>query len=394
MALLLQFSKQQEEHMITTANSPLKTLDAQTLSQLARHKGPCITIQIPDVQPGAAAGSRPVYLRQLTQEAAQALRNLHRSPQGDALARSLEQLGALIESDDQGGPGITVLAAPGAEMVYQTPGVAAGRFTIASRFHILPLLATALAPREFYVIGLSKKQVRLWQYSHGVCQERQLPPGVPANLETAGGYYPPDHALKNHSNAGPSTGTMRGVRFGTSSERDSGGEHERHFFGLIAKGLKETLDGAPAFLIGVREELAEFRRAAKQMRIFNSEWHTSPQHCSLAEVQAHARDAAMNEYQRAGQHALESLPEVREKLVGEPEPILKAAAQGRVRCLFVAEGTRAPASPAQADADGLYPGEDLLNVAAVDTLRTGGEVFTIPGHALPGAVPIAAVLRY
>jgi hypothetical protein len=80
--------------------------------------------------------------------------------------------------------------------------------------------------------------------------------------------------------------------------------------------------------------------------------------------------------------------------MGEPERILKAAAQGRMRCLFVAQGARAPSSPAQADADGLYPGEDLLNAAAVETLRTGGEVFAIPGDRLPREVPIAAVLRY
>ena len=380
--------------MITTARTSLKTLDAQELTQLARRQGPCITIQIPDVHPGAAAGSRLAYLRQLTHEAAEGLGDLNRSLQGNDLARSLEQLGALLDHSEHGGPGITLLASPGDEMVYQTPGVASERLTIASRFHILPLLAAALAPQEFYILGLSTKQVRLWHYSHGTCEERELPPDVPANLEAAGGYSPRDHALKNHSAAGPSAGTMRGRRFGTSSDRDSGGEHEHHFFGLIAKGLKETVDGAPVFLIGVREELAEFHRAAKQLRIFGSEWHTSPQYCSLAEVRARACDAAMSEYLRAGQHALQSLPEVREKMMGGPEVILKAAAKGRVRCLFVAQGARAPASQAQADADGLYPGEDLLNAAAVETLRTGGEIFTIPGDELPGAVPIAAVLRY
>lgn len=106
--------------MTTTAHTPLKTLDAQELNQLARHKGPCI--KIPDVHPGTAAGSRPAYLRQLTQDAAQALRDLHRSLYGNGLARSLEQLGALLETD-HGGPGITLLVAPGTEMVYQTPGL-------------------------------------------------------------------------------------------------------------------------------------------------------------------------------------------------------------------------------------------------------------------------------
>jgi hypothetical protein len=115
---------------------------------------------------------------------------------------------------------------------------------------------------------------------------------------------------------------------------------------------------------------------------------------SLPEVQARACDAALDEYHRAGQQALASLDEVREKILGEPERALAAAAEGRVRHLFVAQGVRAPASPDQGGAQWLYPGEDLLNAAAVETLRTGGEVFTIPGEKLPGAVSIAAVLRY
>jgi hypothetical protein len=379
---------------MTTTKTPLKTLDAQELSQLARHAGPCVTIQIPDVRPGAAEGSRLSYLKQLTHEAAQGLRNFNRSPQVEDLVQTLEQLAGML-AKDQGGPGVALLAAPGWEAIYQTPGVTAERLTIAkSRFHILPLLPTALAPQDFYILGISEKHVRLWRYSHGHCEERPLPPSVPPNLEAAGAFDQPDHDLENRSASGPSTGSMRGVRFGTSTDREAGGEYLHHFFTLIHKGLKEMLNGLPLLLVGVREELAEYRRTAKQARIFQGEWHTNPQLCSLPEVQAHARDAALDEYHRAGQHALASLPDVREKILGEPERLLVAAAEGRIRYLFVAQGARAPASPAQSEAQGLYPGEDLLNAAAVETLRTGGEVFTIPGETLPGMVPIAAALRY
>jgi Bacterial archaeo-eukaryotic release factor family 3 len=376
--------------MITTAKSPLKTLDAQELRQLVRHQGPCITIQIPDVRPGAPTGTRLTYLRQLTHEAAQGLRNLNR-PHVEDLVCTLEQLTALLEKD-QGGPGVAILAAPGWEAIYQTPGASTERLTIASRFHILPFLTTALAPQDFYILGISEKHVRLWRYSRGHCVEQPLPPSVPPNLEAAGAFDQPDHDLENRSASGPSTGSMRRVRFGTSTDREAGGEYLHHFFALIHKGLKETLNGFPLMLVGVREELAAYRRAAKQARIFQSEWHANPQLCSLPEVQAHARDAALDEYQRAGQQALASLPDVREKILGEPERILAAAAEGRVRCLFVAEGAATPAS--NGGVEGTYPGEDLLNAAAVETLRTGGEVFTIPGERLPGAVPIVAVLRY
>ena len=258
----------------------------------------------------------------------------------------------------------------------------------------MPLLPTALAPQDFYILGISEKHVRLWRYSHGHCEERPLSAAVPPNLEAAGAFDQPDHDLENRSASGPSTGSMRRVRFGTSTDREAGGEYLHHFFALIDKGLKETLNGLPLLLVGVHEELAEYRRGAKHARIFECEWHANPQLCSLREVQAHARDAALDEYHRAGQQALASLDGVPPKILGEPARALAAAAEGRVRCLFVAQGARVPASPAQADAQGLYPGEDLLNAAVVETLRTGGEVFTIPGETLPGMVPIAAMLRY
>ena len=379
--------------MFTSTKTPLKTLDAQELRRIARQKGPCVTIQIPDVRPGAGAGSRLAYLRQLTQEAAQGLRDLHPSGAAPEPAENLERLAAMFESLG-GGPGVTLLAAPGIELVYETPGVAAERLTIGSRFHVLPLLSHALAPQDFYILGISEKHVHLWRYSSGECSEQPLPASVPPNVEAAGAFDQPDHDLENRSAAGPSTGDMRRVRFGTSSDREAHGEYLHHFFALIGNGLRNALDGAPLFLVGIHEELADFRRAAKQLRIFSEEWHTNPQFCSLAEVQAHAREAAVSEYHRAGRHALQSLPEVREKLMGDAEAILTAATEGRVRCLFVAETAQAPASNAPPKAAGLYPGEDLLNAAVVETLRTGGDVFSIPGRELLGGVPIAAVLRY
>jgi hypothetical protein len=38
--------------------------------------------------------------------------------------------------------------------------------------------------------------------------------------------------------------------------------------------------------------------------------------------------------------------------------------------------------------------EDLLNVAAVKTLLTGGTVYAVPPDEMPDAASVAAVLRY
>jgi hypothetical protein len=38
--------------------------------------------------------------------------------------------------------------------------------------------------------------------------------------------------------------------------------------------------------------------------------------------------------------------------------------------------------------------QDLLNVAAVETMRTGGEVYVVDPEQLGGFGPVAAILRY
>jgi hypothetical protein len=378
--------------MTTTSKIALKTLDTEELNRVARVDGPCITIQVPDIRPGAGAGSRSAYMRQLTQEAEQKLRDLNRPTQTAGLAESLARLAPALETD-RGGPGITLLIGPAMEAAYETPGVSAERLTIASRFDILPLIALASAPRLFYILGISKKHVRLWFYSDGHCEERPLPPGVPPSLEAALDLDKPDHDLENRSAASSTAGGRRRVRFGTSAEAEASGEYLHHFFLLIAKGLKPIVNGAPVYLIGVHEELAEYRRIAKHNHIFENEWHTNPQLCTSAEVEAQARETAINEYQRRVQRALESLPEVVEKMIGEPKQILKAASEGRVRSVFVAQGARVPAS--NMAAEGLYEGEDLLNAIAVETLRTDGEILMVQGTELPGMnAPIAAIFRY
>jgi hypothetical protein len=81
------------------------------------------------------------------------------------------------------------------------------------------------------------------------------------------------------------------------------------------------------------------------------------------------------------------------------EEILTAAEAGRVDALLVAEGKTLWGSFTQGNGVRAHgrpsPGdEDLLNLAAVATLRNGGRVFALPGAAMPREAPAAAALRY
>ena len=74
-----------------------------------------------------------------------------------------------------------------------------------------------------------------------------------------------------------------------------------------------------------------------------------------------------------------------ERVSSKPVDVVKAAGESRVSHLFIAEGASHP---------GGRSGEDLLNIAALQTIANGGEVWITPGPNVPGHGPVAALLRY
>ncbi len=364
--------------MTPTMTGTLKNLNSDELKALARQVGPCVTIQIPAYQPGAGGGSRQAHLRQLTHTALEELGKLDRPTEARRAAAALENLIAALPVN-HGGPAMTLFCAPGFEAAYETPGVRE-QVAVGDHFYLLAQLANALAPQDFFILGLSQNHPRLFHYQHGRCAELPLPAAVPASLEAAGAFDKPDHTLEGRSSGGPSVGAMRGVRFGVSSDHDSEAEYLRHFFELVDKGLKSTLGGAPLFLAGVHEEIALYRKAAKYPHIFEAECHGNPQHSSLDQVAKHAAAGAMREYRTACERAQRNLSEVPNKVL-EPKRVLEAATAGRVRQIFVTED----AQPVDTD---------LLNQVVVEGLRTGAELFSLAGAEMPGFGPIVGVLRY
>ena len=364
--------------MAPVINITSKPLNIDDLKLLSRHTGPCITISVPAYQPGTGGGTRHAHLRNLTQNAAEQLGHLNRSDVGNDLVSSLELLAATLD-DGHGGPGVTLFCAPSFTAAYETPGVPADVVTVGDRFDLLPLVAPAQTPRRFFILGISKNKLRLFHFAHGSADELALPAGVPVSLEAAGAFDEPEHSMDSHSPAGPSVGGLRGVRFASSGDQDSNAVYLRHFFGLVDRGLKETLNGEPLFLAGVREELSLYRKTAKYPHIFESECHGNAERSSLDQVAKHAAAGALREYRLAADRALQTLPDTPHKIAGNAGAVLRAAAEGRARQIFVAE-------------DG--GPKEALNAAVVEGLRTGAEVFTYPGTELPGFGAIAAILRY
>jgi len=355
-----------------TISQPLP-LDSESLRQLARRKGECLTVLLPASRPGAPDGDRLVTLHGL----------YHASP---ALADS--DLRRKVESALQedrlrgGGDGLAIFAGEDFLDFYTAPVETAALVADTYSF-LLPLLLEATAPQDFFALGLGQKHLRLFHYLHGVCTPVEHPADLPASLEAFRHTDSRGDLNRQGSSAsGGSSGGASAVNFGVLSEREDLDLHLERFFARVDAGIAPILGHRLLLLMGVEDEVAAFRRAAKHCHLFAEQISHNVRDASLRDIAQWARECALTRRRAEGREALRKFRERgdRSLAVDQPDAILDAATTGRVHLLCVPEG----ASPHAA----------LVNAAAAETLSHGGEVFTVPMEALSPSRPMVAILRY
>jgi hypothetical protein len=274
-------------------------------------------------------------------------------------------------------------------------------FSIGSYFNIRPVLGSLNLPPEMYLLKLSGKQVELLRCADLRAERVALPKGVPQTLAEALEFKQPDHDLENRSFIHGSTGNMRGVRFGTGSGRETQRTYLADFYKLIDRGIIELLHTgeAPLVLAGVEEDTAAYLAIHSYPGVLSRSIHGSPN----APVTDQELVDQVYAIVRAEQieHAVRAMRDWRERMAPPRftthlKTILRAAAQGRIDKLYIDESARETGNLAKPAHNGWWnrEPEDLLNVAAVETILHGGSAFGLPASKMPDGAAAAAVLRY
>jgi hypothetical protein len=353
-------------------------LTRDALKPLADVQGPCLTLFQPLRMDDAAFHSA-------IQEAERLL--LGSGLDTDSCKEMLRPLRKLaLNLPWKGRPGsLVIFRAPGVTVTEFRPDVLAPTVHVSKEFLVLPLLPGLLTQREFWLLALSIKHVRLFRGSVEGIVETPLPAGVATSLAEDEAFDQPDHSLRGRSVAGPSTGSMKGVQFGTSSERELQPDYLHDYFRAIDRGIQPLMarDRHPLILAAVTRELAIYRRVNTYIPTLAAAIHGSPDslgtkalHAGALDLMAAESTAGFDETRRriedaAGHHLLATdLAEIED-----------AAAAGRIEELIVL---------ATADS-GLAAGE-AVNRAALATLRNSGRIAVLDDPHVTGAC--AAILRY
>lgn len=383
----------------------MDTLTVDSLKALARVRGQtCVSIYMPTAHfsPGSQEGDA-TRLRNLLRDAERSLAESGmRATEIEALIAPAREL-----LDDRGfwlrsAAGLAVLLGGERPFVFQSPVPFGELAWTGQRFHLKPLLSLLGSERTYWVLALSQKHVRVLRGSqHGLVE---VPvEGIPESLAEALRWDDFEkQSLQFHTHT-PGSGGRRPAVFHGTGESDPKGGLTRYFRG-IDRGLRELLRDTdePLVLAGVDYLLPLYRDVNTYPHLAEGVVTGNPDSLGEATVRERTWDIVGSLSDAARREVAERIVELwaTPRATPDPETIVPAAAHGRVEALFVATdaslwGSFEKSSGRVTTHEQPVNGdEDLLDLAALNTLLGGGSVYAVPAEEVPHGKTAVALLRY
>jgi hypothetical protein len=358
-------------------------LSVEELRSLAACTGPCVSIYLPEAISRIDRKDVLIRLKAAVQQAEEALED-QGVPRAERAAL-LEPFSAFSEDrvNLAGSRTLALFRCPEMFRSYQIPWVIDESAIVGSHFHIAPLLPLLQKHKQFYILALSQKHVRVLRCTVDGPEDVELPPAFPKSYEEAMAFDKPDHVLDNRVTSGPSMGSSKGVMFGTGSEEERKDEYLWHFYKQVDRGLVALLKNnpAPVVLAGVDYQLALYQKLSKDTNLLPDGVRASADGLEDRELHRRALEIVNSQRIQATESALQQYEQLggTNKVAKDAANIMKAAREGRVAHLFLLAEIEYTESH---------------NVAALQTILHSGLIHLVERERMPGEGSMAAVLRY
>lgn len=385
----------------------MKQLSRAELEALMRPRhGYCVSIYAPMVQAGPETQQNPIRFKNLLRRAGEALEERGLKPR-DA-ERFLAPAAGLLDDTPfwlHQSSGLAVFVADGFFRHYRLPVEVRELAVVEDRFHLKPLLPLLSGDGRFHILALSQKRVRLLEATRHSVRELDLG-DLPTSLNEAVGYEVEETHLQFHTGTAGRTGA--GVRpaiyHGQGGGEDDAKLEIQKFFNLLDRGIGALVAdrNAPLVLAGVEFLLPLYRQVSDHPHVVEGGVPGNPDELPAEELHRRAWPVVEPEFTRDQEEARRRFRELlgTGQASSQLEEVLAAAHDGRVDALFVALGTRRWGSfdperrTVELSAHNGPGTEDLVDLAALRTLLTGGTVYAVAPEHVPQHAAVAAVYRY
>ena len=302
---------------------------------------------------------------------------------------------------------MTVFCSPNHFHVYHLPFRVTEQVVVATHFYLKPLLPL-LNDGHFFVLALSQNERRLIEGTRYSMHLVEVPETVPENLAQALRYDQPENQVRYYSSSSRGYSSKGGRRaaifYGQGVGIDDTKKNLLRYFQQIDRGLHELLHDqqAPLVLAGVEYLLPIYREANTYPHLIEQSITGNPEQLSIETLHEHAWSIVERVVLKEQQEAQARYRELAqtEQASSNVSEVVPAAFYGHVADLFVALdkqlwGTFDPTTyTIEVHEEPLPNDEELLDLAAMQTVRHGGSVYAVEHTHMPGEALVAAVFRY
>lgn len=383
----------------------MDAFSAGDLKKLMAHRqGPCVSVFMPTHAAGRDGQQDALRLKNLLAQAERSLvEQGMRAPDARKLLEPVRDLPHEPNFWEKRSLGLAVFRAAEVFDRFRVPLELDEAAIVNWRFQVKPLLPLLSVGDRFFLLTLSQNRVRFFTGNKSELREVAIE-GLPENMEQALNYdmiHPGTQFRTGVSTGG--SGKRGAVFHGQGIERSATKEDLGTYFRMVDAALHPTLREVriPLILAGVQYLLPIYREVSSYPAIAKEELPGNADHLNSQELHAQAlpliqawerarRDDAVAKYRQLAGTG---------RTADQLETVLQAASQGQVEILFVDRDSHCWGAYDNEAAkvrlsDESHPGaDDLLDLAASQTLLNRGSVYSLPREDCP-APPVCAVLRY
>ena len=298
----------------------------------------------------------------------------------------------------QDSDGLALFLSPDTFRYYRLPASFEELTVVSDEFHVKPLIPLLTGDGRFYVLALSRNDVRLLQCTRHDLREVSLN-DTPTSLDEFLKYDVPEKQLEVH--AGGKSG------FHGRGDIPDGAMQKRKvtlFVRQVQKSVHKLISNqnAPLVLAGVEEMRSLYKEACNNENVMEEGLNGNADKARAEDLHSEAWEIVEPYFKREQDEAVEMFQRLAgsERASDDLEDIIRAAYIGRVETLLADLDTHCWGTYDRDTDTFTYHDEeqagdeDLLDIAAVQTLLHGGSVFALHSEEMPRDDSLAAVFRY
>jgi hypothetical protein len=382
-------------------------LNPADLKSLIAQQGKwCVSLYMPTQRAEREQQQDAVRLKNLLAKAeANLLANGLRRPKVQQLMQPAEEL--LWDKDfwQHQSDGLAMFLSNEFFAKYRLPSGFNELLIITKNFHTKPLFPLLNRVGKFYILFVDQNNIRLFHGTADTISEIAL--NFPTNIEQALRRDDPEKYLNLHSGSISRSGAKGKTTISHGHDpADDEKKNMLRFFQAVNQGLNDLLEdkNIPMILAGVKAILPIFREASTYENLLEGSLPGSPGNENLKDIHQQASQVAAPIFEETKKKTVEKFEELKGQqsaLVTEDVvEAVKAAKFGQVETMFIPLDEHkwghydARNNKVILESEPGQESEDLLDLAAAETILNSGEVFGVPRAQVPGAGDLAAILRF